>query len=188
MVSETYRITPVKIAETKVSRDKDEVLVAYSLGSCIGLALWDCKQRAGGLSHVFLPQPRDFEYIAASGNSESGPGFVCKTRHNEQPGKYGSTAVPHLVSELIKIGCRRHNLQAILVGGANVIPGLSSPFGQIGQLNLQAVKGALAMEGIKIVGEDTGGNHGRSIYFNLNSGVVKVTSVTRPEKELRFEE
>ena len=33
----------------------DEVLVTYSLGSCIGLSLYDPVARVGGLLHAMLP-------------------------------------------------------------------------------------------------------------------------------------
>ena len=77
---------------------------------------------------------------------------------------------------------------AAIAGGANVIPGLSSPFGEVGVMNLKAVEQALADERIEVVGRDTGGNYGRSRYLYVSKGVVRVTSTTGPEKEFRFKE
>ena len=45
----------VGISEMKVSNDVDDVLVTYSLGSCIGLALYDPVVRVAGLIHCMLP-------------------------------------------------------------------------------------------------------------------------------------
>lgn len=183
-----FRVTPVKIAEIKVSNDHDELLVAYSLGSCVGVALWDPGCRAGGMAHVFLPSPRQSNYIAASGNSEIIPGRFRPTEPNEQPGKYGTMAVSNLIHSLAKSGCKKERLVAVIAGGANVIPGLSSPFGDVGVMNLKAVEEALAVERVKVVGRDTGGNYGRSMYLYVDAGVVKIASISGPEKEFRFKE
>ncbi len=188
MEMDGLRVTPVKIAEIKVSNSQDEILVAYSLGSCIGVCLWDPVCCAGGMAHVFLPRPRQSSYVAASGNSEVIPGFFQPQEPNEQPGKYGTMAVSNLANLLVRIGCKRERLMAAIAGGANVIPGLSSPFGEVGMMNLKAVEQALADERIEVVGRDTGGNYGRSMYLYVSKGVVRVTSTTGPEKEFRFKE
>ena len=45
----------VGVSDMKVSDDSDAVLVTYSLGSCIGIAVWDSVVRVGGLLHFMLP-------------------------------------------------------------------------------------------------------------------------------------
>ena len=139
-------------------------MVAYSLGSCVGVALWDHELRAGGMAHVFLPYKLE-------GSDRS---F----------GKYGETAVPYLVSRLLSVGCRRENLEAKIAGGANVLPDVSFTFGDIGMLNIQAVCESLAKENIPISGQDTGGDYGRTMRFYIDSGKVTISSTHHNEIEI----
>jgi len=150
------KLVPVKLAQIKFSQDDTAVLVAYSLGSCVGVAMWDHEFRAGGMAHVFLPHKlRDAQ---------------------ESLGKYGETAIPYLISGLLDMGCKRENLQAWIAGGANVIPGLCSPLGDIGAMNVRAVREALKAAGIPVAGEDLGGSHSRTMRLYIGSGKVTVCS------------
>jgi putative nucleotidyltransferase with HDIG domain len=44
------------VSDMKVSNDKEAILVTYSLGSCIAVAIYDSVARVGGLLHYMLPQ------------------------------------------------------------------------------------------------------------------------------------
>ena len=44
----------VGIAEGKVVK-APQVLVSYALGSCVGVCLYDAKNRIAGMAHVMLP-------------------------------------------------------------------------------------------------------------------------------------
>ena len=44
----------VDIAELKVSNEPQAELITYSLGSCIGVAIWDPVVHVGGLLHYML--------------------------------------------------------------------------------------------------------------------------------------
>ena len=48
----------VGIAEMKVTDRPDDVLVTYSLGSCVGLSFYDPVAGVGGLVHCMLPLSR----------------------------------------------------------------------------------------------------------------------------------
>ena len=45
----------VGIADMQVSNDPDAMLVTYSLGSCIGVMIYDPVVRVGGMLHYMLP-------------------------------------------------------------------------------------------------------------------------------------
>jgi chemotaxis protein CheD len=47
----------------------------------------------------------------------------------------------------------------------------------MGDRNVLAARAALALAGIPIVGEDTGGNGGRSITFDVSTGELTVRGV-----------
>jgi len=207
------RCIQVGLSEIKFSQDETEVLVAYSLGSCVGVVLWDPEYRVGGMAYVFLPysraaanrEPLGKSHEAAGplsfgGGIEPGDGIelgdgiethVRRTRpapvpggNGEPPGKYGEAAVKYLVARMLGLGCRRENLAAAIAGGASVIKGLSPPFGDIGSLNSQVVESTLIKERIRIAGKDTGGNHGRTVRLYIGSGKVTVSTIHHSEIEL----
>ena len=45
----------VDISDMKISRDPTDVIVTYSLGSCVGLTLYDPVAGIGGMIHCMLP-------------------------------------------------------------------------------------------------------------------------------------
>ena len=92
-----------------MSLSHDEVLVCYSLGSCIGIALWDPVKRIGGMAHVLLPY--------SDGKVDAKTIYDPKTA-----AKYGDIGVPYLISLMLVLGCQKERLQAKLAGGAQIIP------------------------------------------------------------------
>ena len=71
-----------------------------------------------------------------------------------------------LLNGLMRQGAHRDRLEAKLFGGARMLSGLSD----IGHKNAEFAKRFLAYEGIKVVGGDTGGEHGRRVQFWPVSG------------------
>lgn len=135
-----------------------DTLVTYALGSCVGICLYDAKSHIGGLSHILLPQ-----------NKERTGGSVMK---------YADTAIPELIRKLSASGANAKALTAKIAGGAQMFQTTQTNtiVGQIGKNNVIAVKAALLKAGIRIVAEDTGSNYGRSVYFDLATGDVKIKS------------
>lgn len=167
----------VGLAEVKWSVLHEDVLVAFSLGSCVGVALWDPVLRAGVLAHVMLPSS---SRRAVNGNGK-GSGQAPPV---EKPGKYADTAVEYAVRCLTAIGAEPSRVTVWMAGGAHVIPGFKLPGGDIGSLNIQAVKDALERHGLPRPREDTGGDYGRTMKLYVGEGRVTVYSVSRGEKEI----
>lgn len=143
-----------------------ETLMTVGLGSCVAVVLDDPVARVGGVAHVVLPG-------SARGDR---PG---------QPGRYATTAVPLLVERILAAGGRRTRLRARLVGGATMFPELLAPgVSSLGSRNLAAVREILGDHGIPVIGEDTGGNHGRSVSFRPAEGRVAVRSIRGAEVEI----
>jgi chemotaxis protein CheD len=151
----------VGIAEVKVAQFPDS-FVAYGLGSCVGVTLYDRIKKNGGLAHVMLPSSVLFSR-----------GFV--------PGKYADTAVDQLVQELKALGSASDRLEAKLVGGANMFKNIVSHPVPIGVRNGTAVREKLRTLSIPIVGEDLGGEFGRTIQFSLEDGRIKIKKLNQPE-------
>ncbi len=128
----------------------DDVLVTLGLGSCIGLALVDRARGLAGLAHIMLPT--------------GSPGA--------SPAKFADTGVPALLAELEGLGARKARLEAVLVGGAQML-GASSRL-DVGARNEAATREHLRAAGIRVVASETGGRTGRTIRVHVADGAVTV--------------
>lgn len=141
--------------------------MTIGLGSCVGIALYDLKNKAGGLAHILLHCSRDFPNRSTPLN----------------PAKFADTAIPLLVQEVEKIGGKRSWLQAKLAGGSKLF--MNRKAGEsVGEKNVQMVKLVLGKFGIPIAGEDTGGNYGRTVHFFVETGKMIVSTVGKGKKEI----
>lgn len=158
----------VGVAELKIAGNSS-VLASYGLGSCVAVAMFDPLRKIGGLAHVMLPESRGKEIPESSS------------------GKFADQAVPRLVEELTRAGARKSGLRCKIVGGAQMFEMAGSqrkegavaygPPAHIGARNVEAVKKELDRLKIPLVGEDTGGNYGRTVRFNSSSGDIEVNSI-----------
>jgi chemotaxis protein CheD len=154
--------TYVKVAQ-HATGGVDEVLVTLGLGSCVAILLHDESACVGGLAHVLLPEP-------------------ALSRDRSNPSKFATTAVPVLVREMVARGARLPRLRAWLVGGSAMFQALMVPGSlNMGARNVIAARETLRTAGIPVVGEDVGGDYGRSVRFRVGSGQALVTAVGRAD-------
>ena len=155
----------VKVAECAVGRD-EQTLITIGLGSCVAIALYDSVARVGGLAHTLLPD----ESMA---------------RDRSNPAKFPSSAVTLLLAEMTRLGADATRVRAKLVGGASMFASLL-PRGaiNIGDRNVAAARQALERNKIRIVAEDVGSDHGRSVHFHLVDGRVEVRSLKKGNRVL----
>jgi chemotaxis protein CheD len=147
----------VGMGEARVVRDEpgldpDMALVAYGLGSCVAVCLWDPNARVAGMAHVVLP-----------GEDPDG-------RPNP---KFARSALPALMALMRAQGATvdPRRLVARVAGGAlvltiNAIQGIA----RIGDANAQAVLEVLAEAGVPVAAGDLGGPSGRSVWFDPRDG------------------
>lgn len=127
-------------------------LGALGLGSCIVITLYDPRLKIGALSH------------AAFSLAKGAAPLYKDTAYIE-------IAIGEMIGKFTVEGSKRNDLEAKLIGAANMFSGTSSSFSDN---NIMAAREKLAGEGIKIVGESVGGNMGRSVEFALDTGIVTV--------------
>lgn len=140
------------MSEVFATADAREVLTAVGVGSCLIIALYDPRLRIGALAHAVLPVR----------NGAAGGG-----KHDT---RYIDEAIDEMLEQLAALGSRG-GLEAKIVGGANMFPGLKE---DIGSENISRARRKLNATGIPIVGESVGGAIGRSVEFSLNTGSVTV--------------
>jgi chemotaxis protein CheD len=153
----------VGISDWKIGRPPD-VLVTYALGSCIGICLFDKIRKVAGLSHIMLPDSK------SSGES------------NINRMKFADTAIPDMLNKMLAMGAMQTGLTAKIAGGATMFATNCDRF-NIGERNIVAVKATLASMRIPIIAQDTGLNYGRTVFFYPETGVMKVKSATKGEKD-----
>lgn len=152
----------VGIGEYAVSADPDDVLVTYSLGSCLGLAVHDARTGAAALLHAQMPVSR-----------------ADPERALRSPGTYVDTGVAAVLSELFALGASRSTL-VVRVAGAGSSFSAGDPF-RIGERNHTVLRRVLWKNGILIASEDVGGPDSRTLSLEVGSGraFVKARSETR---------
>jgi chemotaxis protein CheD len=163
------KLLAVTIGAVVTSKVPDEVLVAYGLGSCIAVCLYDPVARAGGMLHALLPTAPD------------------KSKTQDSRAKFVDEGVPLLIKELAELGARRSRLIVLLCGGAKVlsVPGYSDDgVMNIGKRNVQAAEAALQAANLRVKAQDTGGNVGRTVKLYIATGQVTVRSLGQAEQPL----
>jgi chemotaxis protein CheD len=146
--------------EFKVVSDPDVVLTTI-LGSCISACMRDPIAGVGGMNHFLLPGSVDA--LAAGGDAT----------------RYGVHLMELLINGLLKQGARRDRLEAKIFGGAKTI----ARFSNVGEQNARFAREFLTDEGIRIVGESTGGEHGRKLEYWPTTGRARQHALTGVETQ-----
>lgn len=141
------------------------IISSSGLGSCVVVTLYNARLKLGGLAHIMLP------------DSKSLNGYHL-------PYQCADTAIDTLIKELRAMGARLPYIVAKLVGGAKMFLSSDDFSPGIGKQNITSVKHILKQKRIVVIGENTGGNHGRSIEFYLDSGRVAVKTIGQEIEEI----
>jgi len=147
----------VNIADMKISKDPNELLVTYSLGSCVALAVYDPYTQIAGLIHIMLPESS-----------------IEKQAANINPYKFVDLGVPALYKEMFKAGVKRNHLITKVIGGSNVMD--KNKFFNIGERNYTAVRKILWRNNMIIHKEDVGGSKSRTVRIYTATGKVLVSN------------
>jgi len=155
----------VGMADYKVGRAPAS-LISYGLGSCVGVTLYDSSTKVGGLLHIMLPDS-------------------TQARSNENPAKFADTGIPLMLNEIIALGAVRSRVVAKIAGGSQMFKfANATDIMRVGERNAQAVKVALKDLNIRIIADDTGGNYGRTVELQLETGVYRIKTIDKGEKEI----
>ncbi|GIP52259.1 MULTISPECIES: chemotaxis protein CheD [Paenibacillus] len=165
MIDEQH-IVKVGMADLNVIRGQG-LIRTTGLGSCVGVTLFDPLLKLAGLAHVMLP---------SSSIAREGALNIAK---------YADTAVPELVNKLKALGASQSRLVAKMAGGSQMFTfaGTGDSM-RIGPRNVESCKAMLSQLGIPLLAEDTGGNYGRTIELDCETGILFIRSVQMGIKEL----
>lgn len=164
-VSDSRRIS-VGIGQVAVSSDAQQVLIAYGLGSCIGVSCYDPQAKVAGLAHILLP--------ASDG----------KRPEAAEPARYADTGIDTLIREMTAKGAVARRLVVKLAGGAAVLGPANAEKFKIGERNAEAIRDRLKRHGISASATDLGGTRGRTMELHPGSGKTFVRTAASPATEL----
>lgn len=149
----------VSSGEYDIAGDIPSRLTAI-LGSCVGVALYDRKNKVGGLLHILLPEPPTDNFPAD-----------CMI--------YATTGLPLFINKLLETGADKKYLEAVIAGGALI--GQVSPQDltlDIGGRTAEFVNKVLSQESIPIKESETGGYFGCTLTLDSSTWKAEIASAT----------
>lgn len=147
----------VDISDLKLSRNVDDIIVTYSLGSCVGVTLYDPIAKVGGMIHCMLPLSK-----------------IDRDKAKIKPYMFVDTGVAAMLGELYAMGAKRQNIIAKVAGAGSPL-GKEETF-RIGQRNYTILRKFLWKNNILIDKEDVGGSKARTLYLYMADGRTTVKS------------
>lgn len=143
----------VGVGDMKVSDKADAVLVTYSLGSCLGVCIYDSVSRVGGLLHYMLPESS-----------------IDEAKARQAPFMFGDTGIPLLFKETYRLGAVKNRLRVIVAGGAGILD--QKGFFNIGKRNYTLLRKLFWKNNVMIDFEDVGGNVNRTLKLEVANGTT----------------
>ena len=147
----------VDIADAQYSSDPDDVIVTYSLGSCIGVGIYDPVAKVGGMIHCMLP--------VSSVDSE---------KARQKPYMFVDSGMTLFLAKLFGMGVTRANAAVKVAGAAKVLD--KSDLFRIGERNYTIFRKILWKNGMMIKAEHVGGEISRTVYLEMSTGKFTIRS------------
>jgi chemotaxis protein CheD len=151
----------VGIAEMAVTNNQAVTLATFSLGSCLGISIYDPVAHVGGLLHIMLPDSN-----------------IDATKAHQQPAMFVDTGVPALFRAAYQLHAEKYRMIICVAGGAQVMD--TTGFFNIGKRNYESLRNLLQDNGLKIHREQVGGLSSRSVYLQVATGDVRLKVSGQP--------
>ena len=147
----------VGVADLKISSRRDDEIVTFALGSCLGITVYDLVAGVGGMVHVMLP------------NSSIDPGKAAVN-----PYMFVDTGVRALFLGSYEAGAQKGRLEVIAAGGACTSGSDQDDYFQIGRRNITVLRTLLWKNGILLKNSNLGGSDARTMSLQVATGLVTV--------------
>jgi len=155
----------VGVADMVASNDASAELVTYSLGSCLGVTVYDPVRKVGGMLHLMLPESR-----------------IAPEKAQTAPFMFVDTGVPQLFKTFYNLGGDRSRAIIRVAGGAQFLD--DNRTFNIGERNIRAFEEIIARNGLAIHARELGGFNSRTLRFDLTTGEVTIHSPGCPPRQL----
>jgi chemotaxis protein CheD len=155
----------VGVADMKISSDPEATVVTYSLGSCIGITLYDPAVRVGGILHFMLPESK-----------------IDPRKAQENPFMFADTGIPSFFRNAYQLGAEKRRLEVNVVGGAQIMD--DSGYFNIGKRNYMTLRKIFWANNVLIHAENVGGTINRTIRLEVGTGKVWIKTPGEGERAL----
>lgn len=145
----------VGISDMKLSDRPDDSIVTYSLGSCIGMAVYDPVRRIGGMIHYMLPLSK-----------------ISPDKAQAKPAMFADVGVPMLLNDLLAQGASKSRMVIKVAGGAQLMD--DNKVFNIGERNFLMLRKILWSNSLLIKGQHVGGAMARTLRLEIGTGRVTV--------------
>ena len=150
----------VDIADFKMSNDPGTDLVTYSLGSCIGVTIWDPGAQVAGMIHYMLPDST-----------------ISPQKAKANPAMFADTGIPMLFRKAYELGAVKKRLIVKVAGGSSLLDD-NGTF-NIGKRNYVTLRKLFWKNGILIDAENVGGSISRTLRLKVATGCVTIKNRTK---------
>jgi chemotaxis protein CheD len=147
----------VGISDLRVSSAPSDVLITYSLGSCLGVIIYDPVAQVAGLLHSMLPLSK-----------------IDPAKALSAPCMFVDTGIPLLFNQAYKLGAEKKRIIVKAVGCSSMLD--EKGYFKIGERNFTVLRKLLWKNNILIDKEDIGGFQSRTVSISVATGRVVVKS------------
>ncbi len=149
----------VVINTGEVFASKEPVIIHTLLGSSVGVCMFEPETGIGGMNNMILPGKADMKNF-------------------DDSARYGVNTMELLITEILKLGGKRENIEAKVFGGARILP-YSCIEKCVGGKTSDFVVKFLESEQIRLISHDLGGSNARKIYFHTDTNEANMKVVKR---------
>lgn len=149
----------VGVADLKISRDVEDLLITYALGSCLGITVYDIRLKRAGLLHCMMPDS-SIDRSKAAGN----------------PCLYVDSGMKVMLDNFFINGSRKNDLIIRVAGGSSSKENEEEDFFQIGRRNFVSLRKYLWNEGLMLKAYDVGGYGSRTVTLEVENGKMLIKS------------
>ena len=143
----------VGVGDLQVSGDPVDSIVTYSLGSCVGVCIYDPVARVGGMLHYMLPESKISPEKAAA-----------------HPYMFADTGIPALFRKAYALGAVKGRITVRAAGGAEILD--AAGLFNIGKRNLLELRKILWKNGLMLGRSEVGGSVNRTVTMEIASGEI----------------
>ena len=145
----------VDIADFAVTDKPEATITTHSLGSCIGVTIWDPETKVGGMIHYMLPDST-----------------LSPDKAKIKPAMFANTGVPALFRAAFELGAVKNRLIIKVAGGSSLLDD-NGTF-NIGKRNYVMLRKLFWKNSLLIEGEDVGGSVSRTLQLDVGTGRVTI--------------
>jgi chemotaxis protein CheD len=148
----------VGISDWALTKNADDTIITYSLGSCLGVTVYDAHSHVGGMVHCQLPNCSTED----------------KTKAIQNPAMFVDTGVSLLFQKFFEAGGNKSRMVVKAAGCAAILD--QNGFFRIGERNVTLFRKLLWKNGILLNGSEVGGDVSRTLVLDMATGRTLIRS------------